>query len=46
MERPSCSRVTQNQAAWIGLIIRVFLDNFAAAQSLKHFVNADKSEGF
>ena len=46
MERPSYSGVTQNQAAWIGLIVRVFLDNLAAVQSLKHFVNADESEGF
>ncbi len=46
MKRPICTRSTKNQTARIRLIIGVFLDNLATIEGLKHFVNADKSEGF
>ena len=46
MKRPICMGSTKNQTARIRLIIGVFLDNLAAIEGLKHFVNADKPEGF
>ena len=46
MERPFCTRSTQNQTARIRLIVGVFLDNLASVEGFKHLVNADKSEGF
>ena len=46
MGRPICTRSTENQAARIGVIIGVFLDNLATTEGLKHFVNADTTEGF
>ena len=46
MERPCCSRSTENQAARIRLIIRVFFDNLPCVERFKHFVHSDQSEGF
>ena len=41
MERSCCSRSTENQAARIRLIIRVFFDNLSRVERFKHFVNLD-----
>lgn len=46
MERPRGSRSTQNQAARIRLIIRVFFDNLPCVERFNHFVRSDQSEGF
>jgi hypothetical protein len=46
MERPRCSRSTQNQTARIRLIIRVFFDNLSSVERFKHFVHSNQPEGF
>ena len=46
MQRPCCSRSTQNQTAWIRLIIQVFFDNLPCVERFKHFVHSDQPEGF
>jgi len=46
MERPCCSRSTENQATRIRLIIRVFFDNLSCVEHFKYFVDSDQPEGF
>jgi hypothetical protein len=46
MERPCCSRSTENQAARIRLIIGVFFDNLPSVERFKRVVHSDQPEGF